>query len=206
MPKLTNRSQNRVIGLTGPIGAGKNEVARLLAKAGATVIEVDQVAHELYLRDYSLWQKLVESFGAVILKKGGAIDRQKLGAIVFADPKKLKQLNKLVHPVLKKEVGRKIRDLVNGTLGTGHGKRIIVVNAALLKEIGLIPLVDEVWSVTASEKVRLARLLKKGLLKKQASERMKAQPSAASFKRIADEIIENNGSLPDLKKLVSLAF
>lgn len=195
MPKLTNRSKNRVVGLTGPIGAGKNEVARLLAKAGATVIDVDQVAHELYRRDYSLWQTLVEKFSAVILKKGGEIDRQKLGAIVFADPKKLKLLNKLVHPVLKKEIERRAKSVE-------HRSPDLVINAALLKEIGLIPLVDEVWVVTASEKVRLARLLKKGLLKKQAGERMKAQPSAASFKRIADKIIDNDGAKADLSAQV----
>ncbi|MFA6169487.1 MAG: dephospho-CoA kinase [Candidatus Margulisiibacteriota bacterium] len=187
---------HKVIGLTGPIGSGKNEVARLFAKAGATVIDVDQVAHELYRRDYPLWQRLVEKFGAVILKKGGEIDRQKLGAIVFADPRKLKQLNKLVHPALKKEIERRTRNVERGT-------RDVVINAALLKEIGLIPLVDEVWVVTASEKARLARLLKKGLLRKQASERMKAQPVAANFLRIADKIVDNNGTLQTLKKQIS---
>lgn len=197
MLEVKKQLKRKVIGLTGPIGAGKNEVAGLLAKTGAAVIDVDQVAHELYRRDYSLWQTIVEKFGAVILKKGGEIDRKKLGAIVFADPKKLKQLNRLVHPVLKKEVERRTRE-------KGQEKRIVVVNAALLKEIGLIPLVDEVWVVTAGEKVRLARLLKKGLPKKQAVERLKAQSAASGYLKIADKIIENNFSLAALKKEVLL--
>src|SRR3989338_4727039 len=94
----------RIIGLTGPIAAGKNEVVKILKRKGALIIEVDEIAHSFYQPQSSLWHELVKAFGSKILMRGGKINRSKLGEIVFADKEKLQQLNKLVHPLLKEQI------------------------------------------------------------------------------------------------------
>src|SRR3989339_1583388 len=185
----------KIIGLTGPIGAGKNEVARLLKRPGAYVVDADLLAHELYKKNYRLWQTLVKKFGSGILKRGGGIDRRKLGEIVFNDPKKLKQLNKIVHPYLKEAILKEI-DSCKSSVGRCQ---LVVINAAVLKEIGLIPIVDEVWVVTASRPTRLKRLIGKGMSKSAAEKRIKAQKADTEYLKMADTIIKNNGSLADLK-------
>lgn len=184
--------------MTGPIGAGKNEVAKLLKRRGALVIDADLAAHELYKKNYRLWQALVKKFGSGILKQGGEIDRRELGEIVFSDPQKLKLLNRIVHPYLKAAIVKE----VNCKLEAGSWQ-LVVINAAVLKEIGLIPLVDEVWVVTAKREVRLNRLMKKGLTRSAAAKRLDAQMPQSGYLKIADKTIKNDGFLPDLKQQLS---
>ena len=154
---------SQIIGLTGPIASGKNEVAKILAKFGALVIDVDEEAHKL--------------MGLT------RIERKKLAKEVFADKKKLKALNKLVHPKLKKKIAEKLKSRKAG--------KLIVINAAVLKEIGLISLCDEVWVVMAPKKTRLARLMKKGLAKSDALARMNSQMSEKAYLKLADVVIGN---------------
>ncbi len=188
----------KIIGLTGPIGAGKDAVARALKRRGACIIDADRLAHGLYAAQAPLWHELVKTFGSRILMRGGKINRKKLGEIVFSDKKKLLQLNKLVHPHLKEAIAREI----------GQGGELVVINAAVLKEIGLLPLVDEVWAVTAPKEVRLKRLVKNGLPEKEAKKRIAAQISAQEYAKIADVIISNTGTLKQLngKVQASLKF
>jgi dephospho-CoA kinase len=182
----------RIIGLSGPIAAGKDEAARVLKKNGALVIEVDQIAHTLYQPQSSLWHELVKAFGSKILMRGGKLNRAKLGEIVFADKNKLKQLNQLVHPLLKEEVKKIVESRKQIA---ERRKQTIVINAAVLKEIGLVDLVDEVWVVTASAENRLKRLVKAGLSREEAAQRIKAQLPQKDYLKIADVVIKNDGTL-----------
>ena len=126
--------------------------------------------------------------------RGGKINRKKLGEIVFADKKKLKQLNEIVHPALKKAVIEEIKlRTPNSQLPT-----LIVINAAVLKEIGLLPLVDEVWLVTAPKEIRLKRLIGQGLPVKEAKDRINAQSSGREYAKLADVVINNTGTLKQL--------
>ena len=93
-----------IIGLTGPVGAGKNAAAKILRRRGAYIIDVDQVAHTLYEPQSEVWREMVKALGSKILKRGGEINRKKLGEIVFSDKKRLQQLNSIVHPRLKDEI------------------------------------------------------------------------------------------------------
>ena len=189
LPKVT-----RIIGLTGPIGSGKNEVAKILRRHGALVIEADEVAHSLYNNQSPVWHELVKTFGAKILNRGGKINRKRLGEIVFSDKRKLKELDRIVHPHLKEAIIEKVE----------KGK-LTIINAAVLKEIGLIEYVDEVWVVMAAKEKRLRRLLKMGLSKKEAAERMQSQMSQKGYLNLADVVIRNNGTLRELsKKILSL--
>jgi dephospho-CoA kinase len=199
----------KIIGLTGPIAAGKNEVARILRRLGADVIEVDELAHTLYGAQTPAWSAIVRAFGSKVLKRGGEINRKKLGEIVFADKKQLKNLNSIIHPRLKEEVQKLIASFKlpitsenNGKRGTGNGKRLVVINAAVLKEIGLIDLVDEVWVVLASRELRLKRLLKTGFSKEEASQRINAQVPQQEYLKMADLVIRNDGTIKQLNEKV----
>ena len=88
----------KVIGLTGPIGAGKDEVARILRRRGAYIIDADAVAHTLYETQTPVWHELIRVFGSKVLVRGGKINRKKLGDIVFSDQKRLKELDRIIHP------------------------------------------------------------------------------------------------------------
>ena len=89
-----------VIGLTGGIGTGKSEVARVLAGLGAAWISVDELGHQAYRPHTVTWRQVVEAFGKRILSPGGKINRQVLGAIVFSDPAALDKLNRIMFPTL----------------------------------------------------------------------------------------------------------
>lgn len=171
----------KVVGLTGPAGAGKNEVAKILRRRGAMVIDADKLAHTLYIYGSPLWRKIVKAFGAEILTRGGEINRKKLGAIVFSDRRKLNKLNRLVHPILKREIIKKMKS-----------KEFVVINAAVLKEIGLISLCDEVWVVWASPEKR----------KKRTGRLIKFQMSKKDYAKIGTVVVENNASRQGLEKKI----
>ena len=186
----------KVIGLTGPIGAGKDSVARILRRHGALIVDADAVAHTLYSCQSPVWCEIIKAFGSKILVRGGNINRKRLGEIVFSDQTKLARLNQIVHPYLKKAV---IEILNSREVGNTE---LIVINAAVLKEIGLIDSVDEVWVVMASVAQRLKRLLKSGFSKKEASARMRLQMRKKDYLDLGDVVIENSGTLRSLSKEV----
>ncbi len=188
----------KIIGLTGPIGAGKNEVVRILRRRGASFIDADKVAHTLYTPQSPLWHKLVRAFGSKILNRGGKINRKKLGKIVFTDKRKLQLLDRLVHPYLKREIIKIAEDLKSRKAE----KPLIIINAAVLKEIGLIDYVDEVWLVMSSKEKRMRRLLQTGLTKKEAQVRIRSQMSRREYLKISDAVIENDGTKQSLLKRV----
>jgi dephospho-CoA kinase len=183
----------KIIGLTGPIASGKNEVARILQKQDASIIDADELAHTLYKRDKSLRKKIIKTFGT--------INRKKLGEIVFGNKPKLKLLNKIVHPYLSKIIRQKAQGKrpFDRAQGEPEAKGTMVINAAVLKEIGLVNFVDEVWVVMAPRKTRLQRLLKSGISKKDAEARLRSQMSQKEYLKIADLVIENNSDLKALK-------
>jgi dephospho-CoA kinase len=90
-----------VIGLTGGIGSGKSTVAQVLEEQGARVLSADKIGHEVYNPGRPAWQEIVDVFGREVVADDGTIDRKKLGAIVFSDPKNLARLNSIVHPRMK---------------------------------------------------------------------------------------------------------
>jgi dephospho-CoA kinase len=188
---------SKIIGLTGPIAAGKDTVAKILRRRGAFIIDADKVAHALYDEIQSpVWQEIIKIFGSKILLRGGKINRKKLGEIVFSNKKKLAELNRIVHPYLRKKI---LKEVGSRKQNTGdRAQELIVINAAVLKEIGLIDLVDEVWTVLASPAIRLKRLLAGGLTKPQAQQRLKAQASDKEYQKIAEVIIRNNGTKKQL--------
>jgi dephospho-CoA kinase len=195
---MNEEKKIKIIGLTGPIGAGKDAAAKSLKRRKALVIDADKVAHTLYEIQSPLWHKLVKAFGARILNRGGKINRKKLAEIVFSDKGKLLELNRIVHPALREVI---IQKAESGKQNAEH-RKIIVINAAVLKEIGLVDYVDEVWVVVASKAKRVARLIKSGLPKGEALKRINSQKPQNDYLKLADVVIKNDGTLRQLNAKV----
>ena len=186
-----------VVGLTGGIGTGKSEVARLLENLGASVINADQVGHEAYTPHSPAWRDVVEAFGEEILQEGGEIDRRKLGGIVFADPEQLAILNAIMHPRMASIVREKLADLRDS------GAKVAVVEAAVLFEAGWDSLVDEVWTTESPEDSVVERLAQRnGLAPEEIRKRIASQMSSEERSGRATEVIANAGQLPDLEQSV----
>jgi len=185
----------KVIGLTGPIASGKSEVARIMARRGAHIIEADEIGHKLLLPRTEVWSRVLGTFGPRILKPSGAIDRKKLGKLVFSDPGKLRKLGQIMHPAIK--------DLIEHALGKFR-YRTVVINAALPQLF--TGLADVTIVVTAPEKERLERLLKKGLTKEAAEKMIRSQMKLAGYRKLADIVISNDGTLRSLESKVKYLF
>ncbi|GAB3165363.1 dephospho-CoA kinase [Microbispora hainanensis] len=183
------------VGLTGGIGSGKSEVSRLLAARGAVVVDADKIAREVVEPGTPGLTEIVEAFGEDVLRPDGTLDRERLGAIVFADAEKLKILNGIVHP----KVGERSKQLQR----EAPDDAVVVYDVPLLAENNLAPLYDVVIVVDTPDDVRLERLQRfRGMREEDARARIAAQASREDRLRIADIVIRNEGSLDDLEAQV----
>jgi len=187
----------KVIGLTGGIGSGKSTVAGFMAELGAVVIDADRVGHEAFKPDTELWREIVAAFGTEVLKSNGEIDRNKLGQIVFDNPKLLSRLNQIMHPRMYDMVKFQIEDYQR------QGVDVLVLEAPLLLEAGWTSLVDEVWVTVAPESTVLRRLKEKeGLSQQQSLARIRSQLPSEERVKHADVVIDTDCSLDELKAKV----
>ena len=189
-----------VIGLTGGLGTGKTTVARILQGLGLTVIDADQIGHQLLQPGTEVYERVKQAFGPEIVEADGRIDRQTLGQIVFRDPDKRKRLNDLMHPAIIAQIKAEVHALKQA------GKDV-VVEVPLLFEAGLEAKAetgfDEIWVVAASPAVQLARVqARDGLGTEEARRRIAAQmPLSAKIAR-ADVVVYNDGTEKELKEEV----
>lgn len=186
------------IGLTGGIASGKSTVSLLLKDKGAVIIDADKIAKEIMKPEKSAWPQVIKHFGKTVIKDDGNIDRKKLADIVFSDEEELKALNRLTHPHIIEEIKHQL------AFYKLKGEAVIVVDAALLLEIGLQNLVDEVWLVSVSEKTQIERLLKreKHLGYTEAVKRIKAQMPLDQKKKYAHRIIDNDEEIEKTKSQI----
>jgi len=190
-----------VIGLTGGIGSGKSTVAAMLAELGARIIDADKVGHEVYLPGTDGFRRVVDAFGPDVVASDGTIDRRRLGARVFADLDALARLNRLVHPL----IGEEIRRRMQAAFAEGDG-RPIVVEAAIMLEAGW-RFFDRIWVVVVSRDVAVARVAtSRGLAPAEVEQRIDAQMSNAERRRVADLVIENDGTPAELRAQVEAAW
>ncbi|MEU5979008.1 dephospho-CoA kinase [Streptomyces sp. NPDC047315] len=183
------------VGLTGGIGAGKSEVSRLLESYGAVIVDADKIAREVVEPGTPGLAAVVEEFGTEVLAPDGALDRPKLGSIVFADPERLAALNAIVHPL----VGARSQELSEAAGATA----VVVHDVPLLTENGLAPLYDLVVVVDAAPQTQLDRLVNlRGMAESEARARMAAQATREQRRAIADLVIDNDGPLEALEPQV----
>ena len=176
---------SRVIGLTGPIGAGKSTVAGMLRELGAKVIDADAVVRDEQSRGTVGYSAIVQTFGTRVLGEDKEVDRAKLAAEVFADPSKLARLERIMHPrVIARilEARKMLRD-----------NDVMVVEAIKLLESDLRNVCDEIWVVVAPKPLLLERLQARGLPKAEAELRLLRQASEEEFRAAADVVIVNDG-------------
>ena len=179
------------VGLTGGIGAGKSTVADLFSQKGAVVIRSDELARQVIEPQTPGFQQVVARFGNELVNSEGYIDRAKLAQIVFQDDAALKDLENIVHPL--------VRSKTNQIIDQHTSETIIVNEIPLLLEKKMESLFDFLVIVISSEKNRLERLSQRGLTAEQASARMSKQVSDDERKAAADFLIVNDGNLDQLE-------
>lgn len=188
-----------IIGLTGGIGSGKSTVANMLTKAGIPVIDADKIAHELTKKNNPILQEIIKEFGEDILDEHHELNRRKLGALVFNNPQLLKKLENIIHPKIEEIRRKKTKKLVQ------EGHEIIVYMAPLLFEKNIHQHLSKTILVIADQEIIKNRLQKRDKLSAhEIEQRVKAQMSAHQKSSLADEIIENNGTVAELHN--QLAF
>jgi len=179
------------VGLTGGIGAGKSTVADLFAQRGAVVIRSDELARQVVEPETPGFRQVISRFGNEIVNDKGSIDRAKLAQVVFNDDVALKDLENIVHPL--------VRERTNKLMSEQTSETIIVNEIPLLLEKKMESLFEFLVIVISNEKNRLERLSQKGVSEDQAKARMAKQVNDQERKAAADFLIVNDGNLDQLE-------
>ena len=186
------------IGLTGGIGTGKSEVARILERLGAVVIDADGLGHAAYRSGTQGFAEVVRAFGREVVGADGEIDRKRLGKLVFDDPDRRRELEGIVWPKISEALADRIRE----ERGRGSAAAV-VVEAAVLLEANWDALCDEVWVVAAPEGEVLRRLTRDGvMLEREVRARIQAQAAEARRSERAAATIRNEGGVAQLARAV----
>ena len=179
----------RIIGITGGIASGKSTVTEFLRQQGYQVIDADQVVHELQEPGGRLYQALLSTFGSAILQEDGCLDRPKLGAMIFGNPKFLAQSSQIQNQIIREELAGR-RDLL------AEMEDIFFMDLPLLFELQYEDWFDQIWLVDVTEETQLSRLMTRNALSQvEAEKRIAAQLSLQEKRKRADVLIDNNGSL-----------
>ncbi len=187
-----------LIGLTGNIACGKSAVASMLAELGAEVIDADLLVHQLMEPGTESYEAVVGRFGRGILRPDGAIDRGRLGEIVFRDPQALEDLEAILHPAARRRAEERI---------AATDRRVVVLEAIKLIEAGWHERVDALWVVTCPREVQIQRLMRgRGYSRAEAEHRVDVQSPAAEKLKHATVVIDNSGSLEDARRQVEEAW
>ena len=184
-----------VVGLTGGIGSGKSTFAALLAERGAQIIDADLLGRDALRPGEPTWHSMVDTFGDEILVEHTMdIDRKKLAGIVFNDREKLVALNAIVHPVIVGGIADRLE-------GLRHTDGLVILDAALIVELGLADSMDKVVVVTAAVDNRRRRLAElRGMTPEDIMARIGAQASEEDLIAKADIVVRNNGDLAALSE------
>ena len=182
-----------VIGLTGGIGSGKSTVADLFAQLGVPVIDTDKISRQLVQPGQPALSEIINTFGE-ITEHNGQLDRNKLRQLIFEDEKKRAQLEKILHPKIQQEVKTQLTN-------KNHPYTIVVI--PLLAEKGKYPFIDRVLVVDCDEQLQLERAMNRDNQKQTQIENIiRTQASRQQRLDIADDIINNDSDINDLKMAV----
>ena len=188
----------RVIGFTGGIGSGKSTVSQYLAELGATIVDADKVGHEALKRS-DVKQEISANFGREVFGPDGEIDRKKLGPVVFGNPEALAKLNHIMHKRMRLMMEDKIAQFRR------EGVSVLVLEAAVLLETDADwdKIVDEIWVAVSPEATVIKRMKEqRGMTEEQTRARINAQMSNEEKIKRASVVINNDGSLDEMKREV----
>jgi dephospho-CoA kinase len=178
------------VGLTGGLASGKSLVGHSLVDLGCHLIEADAIGHEVLLPGGEAYAPVVSEFGPEILDADGAIDRRRLGALVFGHPEKLAKLSSYVHP----SVVRREEQILAG-IQASDPRGIVVVEAAILVETGSYKRFDRVIVAVCSREMQIARAMKRdGLTREEVLARLERQLPLEEKVKVADYVIDTSGT------------
>jgi len=187
------------VGLTGGIASGKSSVSAILTELGAIVIDADRIAREAVARGTAGLDAVVAAFGPEILTPDGEMDRPAVGAIVFADEAQRRVLEGIVHPL--------VRDRMAEIEAGAGAEDVVVHDIPLLAESQGAASFDAVVVVDAPEELQVERMVRdRGMTREEAEARIAAQATREQRRAIATYLIENTGTLEDLRQRVTEVF
>jgi dephospho-CoA kinase len=179
-----------ILGLTGNIASGKSTVAGELKKRGAQIVDADQLARDVVRLGAPTLKAIAEEFGSEVLSESGELNRELLGALIFADEQARLKLNALIHPAIAALARERLR------AACASSPPLVVYDAPLLYEVGAESNVDCVLVVRIDPQVQLSRLMERnGLTELEARQRMDAQMPQHEKVARAAYIIDNSGTL-----------
>jgi dephospho-CoA kinase len=188
-----------IVGLTGGIGAGKSAVAARMAELGALVIDSDRLAREVVAAGTEGLAEVVTAFGREVLTPAGDLDRSALAALIFDDETARARLEGIIHP--------RVRARTAEIVAAAPPDAVVVNDVPLLVEANLAANYDLVIVVLADESVRLDRLVaQRGMTEQEARARMAAQATDEQRRAVADIVVDNNGTLDELRQAVDAAW
>ena len=185
------------VAITGNLNSGKTTVLKLLEEYGAFVLSADQIVHDL-LKKPQIIQSIKDLFGKSCIDSHGAIDKARLSEIVFRDAESLKKLEKLLHP----RVLEVILDAYDLKKRSSHQENIFAVEVPLLFEAKWQGFFDHIVLVKADTETRKRRYIASGKTLEDFLERSHRQIDAKEAQSSSDTLLENNGSILDLKQQV----
>ena len=187
----------RLIGLTGGIASGKTTVAGILERLGAAIVDADALSREVVEPGRDAWNEIVKTFGAEVLQPDRTLDRQKLRAIIFSNPAARKKLEAIIHP--------RVRALAEKRIGehAAAGYEVVVYEVPLLFEGNLHEWLRPVVLVACDADTQRHRLQRRDRVDAAAAQmHIDAQMSLEEKRRLADYVIENNGTFEDIERQV----
>lgn len=190
----------KIIGLTGGSGVGKSAACAAFRARGCAVLDADAIYRELCRNSGAMLSQLQSVYGD-ILNTDGTLNRKKLGAIVFSDPKKLKLLNRITHPYIRNELNSRLQT------HAAAGYTACICDAPVLFEAGIDRLCDTTVGVLSRYETRLARIMARdGISEHYAALRLDAQHEDAWYLQRCQYIIHNDGSLQELYTQVNTIY
>lgn len=177
----------KLIGLTGGAGSGKSTVSEMFTELGAVVIDADEAAHATYEPGAAGFDAVVREFGSQFVR-GGRIDRQRLGELVFHDAAARSRLNAIVHPLVSEWMAARTAEAVEA------GAQVVIHDVPLLFENSLENLYADVILVYTPESLQVKRLVGRGVTEERARAMVAAQMPIDEKRRRAPHVIDNSGS------------
>ncbi|MDY6904263.1 MAG: dephospho-CoA kinase [Thermodesulfobacteriota bacterium] len=182
-----------IAGLTGSVATGKSLATGFFSRLGAMIIDADIIAHDVVKQGHPAWQDIVDTFGRAILQPDGEIDRKALGRIIFNDPARKQQLNRIVHPRVFAEISEQLSAIGNDA---GQKDAVVILDVPLLFETNMNRDMTDIIVVYALPDIQLERLMRRDSINEaDARARINSQMPVEQKRQMADFVIDNSGTI-----------